>query len=98
MAKVPKSSGQGTSRKAYQTGYRGGMRGTGAPSLGDAKPLRAPAQESSGPRSYGKGDVLFHAPKDQPFKTEVAPDLVPFGVSNLKAIDAFPGKKPKGLK
>jgi len=96
MARVPKTSGQGTARRSYQTGYRTGMHGTGAPGGGDIKPLRTPKVDMpSSTRSYGKGDVLFHAPKDQPYNTELSPDLIPFGVSNLKALDAFPGKKPK---
>lgn len=34
MARVPKTSGQGTSRKTYQTGYRLGNRGSAAASGG----------------------------------------------------------------
>lgn len=94
MAKVPKSSGQGVSRGSYQSGWRSGQRGTGAPGASGFKPLRGETGgQASGARSYGKDG--YQAPKNQPFTTEPASDLVPFGVSNLKALENFPGAKPK---
>lgn len=58
MPRVSKTSGQGVSRKAYQTAYRSGARGTGAPGGGNAVKT-APVESTSGTgsgsaRSYEK--------------------------------------------
>jgi hypothetical protein len=94
MARVPKTSGQGSQRKSYQSGWRSGQRGTGAPGLGDIKPLRTSGPGvASGARGYGKGEG-FQAPRNQPYRTEPDPDIVPFGVSNLDNLNSFLKAKP----
>ena len=101
MARVPKTSGQGSSRASYQAGWRSGQRGTGAPgSSGSSgfKPLRGESGgQTSGTRAYGKGSG-YQAPDNKPYAAEYDPDLVPFGVSNLKTLQGvLPGKPKKGF-
>lgn len=50
MAKVPKTSGQGVSRKAYQTAYALGAKGAG--DVGSVKGLFPKPDDT--PREYGK--------------------------------------------
>lgn len=72
-AKVGKTSGQGVSRRAYQTAYSLGNHGTGSE-------FRASVKKPADSRSYGKLD----APTD--FNVSYGDTVEPGDLEDLKAI------------
>lgn len=79
MAKVPKTSGQGVSRAAYQSSRQLGMRGTGAPG---ENAVRTPKIESSSSQSreYAKPKKT----KQDPWKISYGDTLPIADLDDLK--------------
>ena len=107
MAKVPKSvtrtSGQGVSRKSYQTGRNLGMNGTGSPAGGvKAMTVSNPSQPTSG-RSSAAVSASFGSGRDYPKPTALPPG--PYSarefpnptLGDLKAMPANKNKPAKGF-
>lgn len=70
--KVPKTSGQGTSRKSYQEARSLGQKGTGLPGF---KPVRLGTQAVKDKRSYGKSSGF--QPASTPFNVDFGDTMDP---------------------
>jgi hypothetical protein len=90
MARVPKTSGQGVSRKAYQTAYRLGARGSASPGAGDSPRLRGEAKAETaggGTRGRPKGKIDSAAGMNISYG-----DILPIG--DLEDIENYAKQKP----
>lgn len=79
-ARVPLTSGQGTSRKAYQTARALGFKGTGSPGTGSAFKVKTAGPRSGvqqHPRDYGKVEPGFNVDYGETFNPPTDKDMWP---------------------